>query len=104
MNFPLSGSRAPSQNLRGETRESEAAGLGARPQAARLPRLPHRHHIPLHVQLVPGAAQENAVDGTDVAVIASPSHGDMAVRGYAIVRGVEIHPSGAGAPCRAPGV
>src|ERR1039457_6326366 len=108
MNYPLSGSRAPSQNLRGETRESEEAGLGCRLQAGlqagSLPHLLHRHHIHLHVQLVPGAAQENAVDGTDVAVIASPSHGDMAVRGYAIVRGIEIHPSGAGPPCRAPGV
>src|ERR1039458_5379105 len=96
MNYPLNGSRAPSQNLRGETRESEEAGLGGRLQAGSLPHLLHRHHIHLHVQLVPGAAQENAVDGTDVAVIASPSHGDMAVRGYAIVRGGEIHPSGAG--------
>src|ERR1039458_10822147 len=104
MNYPLSGSRAPSQNLRGETRESEAAGLGGRLQAGSLPHLLHRHHIHLHVQLVPGAAQENAVDGTDVAVIASPSHVDMAVRGDAIVRGIEIHPSGPGAPCRAPGV
>src|ERR1039458_7582517 len=33
MNYPLSGSRAPSQNLRGETRESEAVGLGGRLQA-----------------------------------------------------------------------
>src|ERR1019366_2261425 len=89
MNCPLSGSRAPSQNWRGETGE-------------RLAR--KRHHIHLHVQLVPGAAEEDAVDGADVAVIAPPSHGDMAVRGYAIVRGIEIHPSGAGAPCRAPGV
>src|ERR1039457_3740333 len=104
MNYPLSGSRAPSQNLRGETRESEAAALGGRLQAGSLPHLLHRHHIHLHVQLVPGAAQENAVDGADVAVIASPGHGDMTVRGYAIVRGIEIHPSGGGAPRRAPGV
>src|SRR5271157_1412302 len=28
----------------------------------------------------------------------------MAVRGYAIVGGIEIHPTVAGTPCRAPGV
>src|SRR5271167_1009594 len=62
------------------------------------------HYIHLHVQLVPGAAEENAVDGADIAVIASPRHGDMTVRGQAIVRGIEIHPSSPRTPCRTPGV
>src|SRR6202167_2422002 len=50
--------------------------------------LRHRHHIHFHIQLVPCAAQQHAVDRTDIAVIAPPSHGDMAVRGYAIVGGI----------------
>src|ERR1035438_8268039 len=57
-----------------------------------------RHHIHLYVQLVPGAPEENAVDRTDVRVIASPSDGDVTVGGYAIVGGIEVHPPGPGAP------
>ena len=44
------------------------------------------------------------MDGTDVAIIASPCHRDVTVRGNAIVRGIEIDPSGARAPYRAPGM
>src|SRR5271157_178093 len=103
MNCPLSGSRAPSQNLRGETGERLARKLRLS-DCSWAGSLCKGHHIHLHVQVVPGAAEENAVDGADVAVIASPSHGDMTVRGYAVVRRIEIHPSGPGAPCRAPRV
>ena len=43
---------------------------------------------------VPGAAEQNAVNRTDVAVIAPPGESDVTVRGHAIIGGVEIHPSG----------
>ena len=44
------------------------------------------------------------MDGTDVAIITPPCHGDVTVRGHAIVRWVKIHPTGAWAPSRAPGM
>ena len=63
-----------------------------------------RHHIDSGIQRMFGAAQQNAMDGTDVAIITPPCHRDVTVRGHAIVRWIKIHPPGAWAPSRAPGV
>jgi hypothetical protein len=62
------------------------------------------NYIYFHAEFVAGAAEKDAVDRTDIAVIAAPRYGDVAVGGDAIVGGVEIHPSEDGAPRGAPGV
>src|ERR1700719_4680554 len=63
----------------------------------------NRDHIHSCVECMAGPAQENSVDGTDVAIVTPPSHRDVAVRGHAIVRRIEIDPPGAWAPRRTPG-
>ena len=46
--------------------------------------------VDAYVQGVLRAAEENAVDGADVAVIAAPGDGDVSVGRQAIVGGIEI--------------
>ena len=53
---------------------------------------------------MPGAAEDNAVNGADVAVIASPGQRDVAVGRHAIIGGVEIDPAYARAPRGTPGM
>jgi hypothetical protein len=62
------------------------------------------HYVDSNVQRMFGAAQENAMDGAHIAIITPPCHRDVAVRGHAVVCGIEIHPTGAWAPNRAPGM
>src|ERR1700691_2350135 len=64
----------------------------------------NRHHVDPCIQCMFGAAQQNAMDGTDVAIITPPCHRDVTVCRHAIVRGIEIHPPGTRAPNRAPGM
>jgi hypothetical protein len=67
-------------------------------QNANINPLLNRHHVHADVQGVLRAAKQNSMYGTDVAVIAAPGHGDVTILGYAIVRRIEIDPTGAGAP------
>jgi len=57
-----------------------------------------------HSQGVLAAAEDDAVQGTDVAEVAAPGDRDMARCGQEIVRGIDVDPADAVAIKRNPGV
>jgi hypothetical protein len=64
----------------------------------------NRYHIHSHVQGMFCPAQENAMNGTYVAIIPPPRHSDVSILRHTIVRGIEIDPPASRAPCRTPGM
>ena len=62
----------------------------------------NRQDIDSHVQSMLCPAQEHAMNGTYVAIISAPCHRDVSIHRHTIVRGIEIDPPGARAPCRTP--
>src|SRR4051794_11991328 len=64
----------------------------------------YRRDVDRHLHGVSSAAQDDALDGADVVVVAAPGEDDVLVEGELVVGRVKVDPAEAGAEKRDPGM